>query len=133
MVGVGKRRSLFRWTPHRRKLTGTRGVMTEIDDNESSEARRENGERAGRSWAATAPLEEKVQLGEMLPDPNVEHDSRCAQIARWLKQQLLDPQNQARWPTLFPLLKGRGLTETMSDTDTWLAGFVDGALDMIGS
>ena len=106
--------------------------MAEIDDNEPSEARRENGERAGRSWAATAPLEEKVQLAEMLPDPNVEHDSRCAQIARWLKQELLDPQNQARWPTLFPLLEGRGLTEAISDTDTWLAGFVDGALDVIG-
>lgn len=106
--------------------------MTGIDDGESPEARREHGERVGRSWAATAPLEEKVQLGEMLPDPKVEHESRCAQIARWLKQELLDQQNQARWPTLFPLLEGRGLTEAMSDTDTWLAGFVDGALDMIG-
>jgi hypothetical protein len=106
--------------------------MVEIDDGESPEARRENGERAGRSWAATAPLDEKVQLGAMLPDPNVEHDSRCAQIARWLKQELLDAQNQARWPTLFPLMEGRGLSETMSETDTWLAGFVDGALDVIG-
>jgi hypothetical protein len=107
--------------------------MTEPDDNETPEARHEHGERVGRSWAATAPLEEKVQLGEMLPDPHVEHDSRCAQIARWLKQELLDPQNQTRWPTLYPLLEARGLTETMSDTDTWLAGFVDGALSMIGS
>src|ERR1700693_4935623 len=106
--------------------------MAEIDGDESPEARRDNGERSGRSWAATAPLEEKVQLGEMLPDPNIEHESRSAQIARWLKQELLDPQNQARWPTLFPLLEGRGLTETMSDTDTWLAGFVDGALDVMG-
>lgn len=106
--------------------------MAEIDNDESPEARREHGERVGRAWAATAPLEEKVQLGEMLPDPNVEHNSRCAQIARWLKQELLDPQNHARWSTLFPLLERRGLTETMSDTDTWLAGFVDGALDVIG-
>jgi hypothetical protein len=107
--------------------------MAEIDGDESAEERRDNGERSGRSWAATAPLGEKGQLGEMLSDPNVEHDSRCAQIARWLKQELLDPQNQARWPTLFPLLERRGLTEAMSDTDTWLAGFVDGALDVIGS
>ena len=101
-------------------------------DTESPEARRDNGERAGRSWAATAPLEEKVQLGEMLPDPNIEHESRSAQIARWLRQELLDSQSQARWPSLFPLLEARGLSEAVSDTDTWLAGFVDGALDLIG-
>jgi hypothetical protein len=29
-------------------------------------------------------------------------------------------------------MEGRGLSETMSETDTWLAGFVDGALDVIG-
>jgi hypothetical protein len=106
--------------------------MGEGDSVRQLEDRRENGERVGRSWAATAPLEEKMQLVKMLPDPNVENDSRCAQVARWLRQELLDPQNDGRWPTLHPLLEGRGLTETMIDTDTWLAGFVDGALDMIG-
>ena len=69
---------------------------------------------------------------EMLPSPQVEHDLRCAQMAHALKQAFLDPHNQGRWATLYPLLEGRGLTETSSDPDTWLAGFVDGALDVMG-
>lgn len=102
------------------------------DHTAPAEARRDQGAQVGRSWAATAPLEEKVQFEEMLPSPQVEHDSRCAQLAHALKQAFLDPQNLSRWPTLYPLLEGRGVTETSSAPDTWLAGFVDGALDVMG-
>jgi hypothetical protein len=108
------------------------GLMLDGDDNNPAEARREQGALVGRSWAATAPLEEKVHFAEMLPSPQVEHDSRCAQMARALKQAFLDPQNQGPWSTLYPLLEGRGLMETAGDTETWLAGFVDGALDVMG-
>jgi hypothetical protein len=101
-------------------------------DNSPAEARRDQGSQVGRSWAATAPLEEKVHFEEMLPSPQVQHDARCAQMADALKQAFLDPQNQGRWPTLYPLLEDRGVTETSSDPDTWLAGFVDGALDVMG-
>jgi hypothetical protein len=47
-----------------------------------AEARSELGARVGRSCAATAPLEEKVQSEEVLPSPDIEHDTRCAQMAR---------------------------------------------------
>ncbi len=106
--------------------------MQDGDANTPAEARRDQGAQVGRSWAATAPLEEKVQFEEMLPSPHGEHDSRCAQMAHALKQAFLDPQNQGRWPTLCPMLEGRGVTETSSDPDTWLAGFADGALDVMG-
>jgi hypothetical protein len=106
--------------------------MLDGDDAKATEARREQGAQVGRSWAATAPLEEKEQFQEVLPDPDVEHDSRCAQIARTLQQALLDPQHQARWPTLYPLVESRGLTEAANAPDTWLEGFVDGALDVMG-
>jgi len=106
--------------------------MLDGDDNKPAETRREQGALVGRSWAATAPLQEKVDFAEMLPNPQVEHDSRCAQMARALKQAFLDPQYQGPWSTLYPLLEGRGLIETAGDTDTWLAGFVEGALDVMG-
>jgi len=96
------------------------------------ETRRELGTRDGRFWAATAPLDEKVRLWEMFPDPNTDHDSRCAQVAHSLKKEIRDPNTPERWPTLSPLLRDRGLTETLSDTDAWLAGFLDGALDVMG-
>lgn len=96
------------------------------------ETRREQGKREGRSWAATAPPEEKVQLWEALPDANIEHYSRCAQIAVWLKQELRDGGDQRRWPTLYPLLMDQGLPEVLTSADVWLAGFVDGALDVMG-
>jgi hypothetical protein len=108
------------------------GVMSGSDNTTPADAQRELGAELGRSWAATAPLEEKAQFDEMLPSSQIEHDSRCAQMARALRQAFLDPQNQGRWPALYPLLEGRGLTDTTSDTDTWLEGFVDGALDVMG-
>jgi len=104
--------------------------MTEGDDK-PHETRRDQGRREGRSWASTAPLEEKVRLWEVLPDPDIEHYSRCAQIAVWLKQEFTDPE-RPQWPTLFPLLESRGLPEILTPGDVWLAGFVDGALDVMG-
>jgi hypothetical protein len=109
-----------------------RDFMLDGDDAKPTEARREQGAQAGRAWAATAPLEEKQQFQDVLPDPDVEHDSRCALIARTLKQALLDPGNEARWPTLYPLVESRGLTDAADAPDTWLEGFVDGALDVMG-
>jgi hypothetical protein len=108
------------------------GVMSGSDNSASGDAQREHGAQLGRSWAATAPLEEKVQFEKMLPSPQVEHDSRCAQMAHALRQALLDPQNQGRWPALYPLLAGRGLSDTTTDTDRLLEEFVDGALDVMG-
>lgn len=106
--------------------------MPGSDNAAPADAQREHGAQLGRSWAATAPLEEKVQFEKMLPSPQSEHDSQCAQVAGALRQAFLDPQNQGRWPALYPLLEGRGLTDTTSDTDRWLEGFVDGALDVLG-
>jgi hypothetical protein len=108
------------------------GVMPGSDNATPAEAQREHGAQLGRSWAATAPLEEKIQFEKMLPSPQVAHDSRCEQMGRALRQAFLDPQSEARWPALYPLLEGRGMTDTTSDTDTWLEGFVDGALDVMG-
>lgn len=96
------------------------------------ETRREQGQREGRSWAATALPEEKVQLWEAHPETNIEYYSRCDQIAGWLKQELRDADDQRRWPTLYPLLEDRGLLEMLASGDVWLAGFVDGALDVMG-
>lgn len=53
-------------------------------------------------------------------------------MARTLRQALLDPQNRGRWSELYPLLDGRGLTDIGSDTDRWLEGFVNGAMDVMG-
>lgn len=36
------------------------------------------------------------------------------------------------WRTLYPLLEKQGFAEITSETDTWLAGFVDGALVAMG-
>lgn len=106
--------------------------MPGSDNTMPGDAQREHGAQLGRSWAATAPLEEKVLFEEMLSSAHVEHDLRCSQMARALRQTFLDPQNQGRWPALYPLLEGRGLTDTTGDTDGWLEGFVDGALDVMG-
>jgi len=112
--------------------------MTTSDDDQLHETRRQQGRRHGGTWAATAPLEEKVRLWEILPDPNVEHYSRCVEISRQLKHELTHDERRAHpghhegWRTLYPLLEEQGLAAIMSETDTWLAGFVDGALVAMG-
>ena len=112
--------------------------MTTSDEDQPHETRRQQGRRHGSSWAARAPLEEKVRLWEIEPDPEVEHYSRCLEISRQLKQELTHDERYAHlphhggWRTLYPLLEEQGLVEITSETDTWLAGFVDGALVAMG-
>lgn len=78
------------------------------------------GQRTGGDWVAS--IAAQAELGQLSETPPGSHIERGANPAR-----RVDWQNESRWPTLHPLLKGRGLQTT--GIDPWLAGFMDGALE----
>jgi hypothetical protein len=83
----------------------------------------ERGKASGRRWATDeAEGSEVKRLADLLPNnPSMTRASRCLNIAH-----LLNPTDAVGWPTLQSWLK-RDPPPSLN----WLAGFVDGALEVL--
>lgn len=91
-----------------------------LSANVEGETNWSQGKRSGRQWALqTAKHGELENLDDTFPAGELVHQDRCLQIAKDI-----DYHDVEAWPTLYFWL------EDTNPKLNWLAGFVDGALEV---